>query len=70
MNNQENQVVRELETISANHLEIIGNAVRVFRSKDEQVTEFRVVEFTRLHFPEYRSYSYEFLASVAQYVLG
>lgn len=60
--------IKTLETISASHLEIIQNAVRVFRNKGEKVSERRVVEFTRLHFPEYRKSSYEFLASVAQYV--
>lgn len=61
--------IRTLETISGEHLQIIENAVRVFRSKNEQVSESRIVEFTRLHFPEYRGSSYEFLVSVAQYIL-
>ena len=61
--------VETLETISANHLEIISNAVRVFRSKGEQVTETRMVDFITLHFPEYRNASEEFLRGIAKYAL-
>jgi len=61
--------VKTLETISANHLEIISNAVQVFRRKGEQVTESRIVDFIRLHFPEYRAASEDFLRGVATFIL-